>query len=57
MSLDDLTNDPYNDLEGLRSIDLNYLNNVKVRCTKFEVSIFMSFKTIENKTNSLLDSE
>ena len=35
------------DLEGLRSPSQNYLNIVKVKCTKFEVSIFISFAIIQ----------
>ena len=32
-----------NDLEGLISLSQNDLSNVLVKCTKFEVSIFISF--------------
>ena len=37
-----------NDLEGQRSFSQNDLNNMKVKCTKFEVSTFNIFEVIDN---------
>ena len=37
-----------NDLEGQRSLSQNDLDNVKVKCVKFEVSTFISFDVIDN---------
>ena len=37
-----------NDLEGQRSLSQNDLDNMKVKCTKFEVSISISVEVIEN---------
>ena len=39
-----------NDLESLWSLSQNDLHNVYVKCTKFEVSIFISFKIIEKNS-------
>ena len=39
-ALNDFKNDP----EGQRSLGLNYLNNVEVKSTKFDASIFDSLK-------------
>ena len=36
----------HNDLGGLRTFSLKDLNYVKVHCTKFEVSIFISFEIL-----------
>ena len=37
-----------NDLEGQRSFSQNDLNNMKVKCTKFEVFTLNSFEVIDN---------
>ena len=37
-----------NDLQGERSFSQNDLDNMKVKCTKFEVSISISVEVIEN---------
>ena len=39
-----------NDLEGQRSLSQNDLDNMKVKCAKFKVSIFISFQLIEEVT-------
>ena len=36
-----------NDLEGQRSLSQNKLDDIKVKCTKFEVSTFISFEVID----------
>ena len=36
------------DLEGQRSFSQDDLENMKVKCTKFEVSTFISFEVIDN---------
>ena len=37
-----------NDLECQRSLSLNDIGNVQVKCTKFEASIFDIFNYLEN---------
>ena len=37
-----------NDLEGQRSSSPNDLDNIDVKCTKFEVSTLISFEVIDN---------
>ena len=37
-----------NDLEGQRSFSQNDLDNMNVKCTKFDVSMLISFEVIEN---------
>ena len=37
-----------NDLEGQRSFSQNDLYNMNVKCTKFDVSMLISFEVIEN---------
>ena len=34
-------------LEGQRSVNQNDLDNMKVKCTKFDVSTFISFEVID----------
>ena len=36
------------DFEGQRSFSQNDLDNMKVKCTNFEVSTFNSFEVIDN---------
>ena len=37
------------DLEGQRTFSQNKLDNIKVKCIKFEVSTLISFKVIHNQ--------
>ena len=37
-----------NDLEGHRSLIQNYIDNKKVKCTKFEMSTFTSLEFNDN---------
>ena len=37
-----------NDLEGQRSLSKYDLDNIKVECTKFDVSMLFSFEVIDN---------
>ena len=37
-----------NDLEGKRSFSQNDLYNMNVKCTKFDVSMLISFEVIDN---------
>ena len=37
-----------NDLEGQRSFSQKALDNMNVKCTKFDVSMLISFEVIEN---------
>ena len=37
-----------NDLEGQRSLSQNDLDNIKVKCTKFEMSTFTSLEFNDN---------
>ena len=37
-----------NDLEGLSSFSRNDLDNIKVKCTNFDMSTFISFEVIDN---------
>ena len=38
----------FNDLESQRSLSQNDLDNMKVKCTKFEVSTSITFEFNEN---------
>ena len=46
-----------NDLEGQRSLSQNDLDNIKVKCVKFEVSTFVSFEVIYNKSRKWRDRD
>ena len=37
-----------NDLESQRSLSQNDLDNMKVKCTKFEVPTFITFESNDN---------
>ena len=39
-----------NDLEGCMSFGQNNFDNMKVKCTKFEVCSFISFEVIDNQS-------
>ena len=39
----------FNNFEGLWSFIQNYLDNMRVKCIKFDLATFISFEIIDNK--------
>ena len=42
-----------NDPKGIKSLSQNDLDNEKIKCTKFEVSIFISFEVVLKNSRTL----